>query len=134
MPVVRYAEDDFTFLSYSIGGEPFAGMIVVQMDGEDCFALSYRGRIAPFATNVVENTTAISICLREAMQCMHFRHPWFGPDNFDASNGLTYRNRWGGNLRDISGQATVTTTNPPPGQGKKPLCTIHYMGGIVNKD
>ena len=120
-------QENWEYSDHRQGGQPFSGTITIWMDGVICFTMHYRGRVQPY----VKDKERLDECLREALEHMHWRTPWRGPEKYLASNGLLYGNELTTqSIRDFSGVERIVDLD----DNDNLLYELYYMGGIVNKD
>lgn len=123
---LKYTRGCWSYDDLWYGGEPYMGLSAVRKDGVVCFGLQYEGRIMPYADN-----DEVMKCLMEALQRPNPTHPWRGPREYTATNGLIYKNIYhgDGSVRRLYGREVIMS-----GDGKETLYEATYIGRIVNQD
>lgn len=119
--VVKYERDDWTYVDECFGNEPFSGIVTIFYEGIVCFSMVYGGKALPLT-----GTGAIYECLKQALMATNEKHPWRGPNSFEADNGLRYTNMWHGDINKFYGQEKVGNADDDW------LYECHYRGGIIN--
>lgn len=123
---LKYAQGCWSYDDMWCGGEPYMGMSVIRKDGVACFGLQYEGRIMPYA-----DMDEVMKCLMEALQHPNPAHPWRGPREYVAKNGLVYRNFYSGDssVRRLHGREVIMNSD-----GEETLYEATYTGRVVNQD
>lgn len=118
---IIYCRGEWRYSDKYFGGEPFSGMVVIRHRGIACFTMVYWGKVLPGIDH-----EKVYACLRPALRAARLEHPWRGPNQFVADNGLLYTNIWHGNIEKFYGQEKIGDACD------NWLYEADYRGGIVN--
>lgn len=113
-------QDGWRFHDNWFGGEPFGGREVISRGGKVFWLMTYFGS---FSSDQTEGTKA----LREAMKQPANALPVRGPKEYLASNGLSYKFDWSGELARFSGVEQIFNT-----AGEK-IYQAEVNGGLVDQ-
>lgn len=118
---IEYVEGPWCSEDTYYGGEPYSGMMVITRCQIVCFTMIYWGKVLPEA-----NIEEVYKCLQAALMAVNPLHPWRGPNQFTADNGLRYTNIWHGDINKFYGQEKIGDSHD------NWLYECDYRGGIVN--
>lgn len=118
---IIYESGEWRYSDKYFGGEPFSGMTVIRYRGIACFTMIYWGKVLPKV-----DKEKVYACLQPALMATKLEHPWRGPNQFVAQNGLLYTNIWHGNVEKFYGQEKIGDADD------NWLYEADYRGGIVN--
>lgn len=129
--MVREGRSMWSYLDHWHGDRVRNGMTAIGYLGRAAWTMVYSGRILAvpghehWQSRIAECVTE---CLREAMMQSHPKHPWRGPSEFAASNGLIYQNEWTGDIQQFSGKEKILSRT-----WDAVVYEMTYMGGIVDQ-
>jgi hypothetical protein len=119
---IAYETGGWRYFDIYYGGEPYSGMSTIFYKGVACWTMVYWGK-------VYEGVDKESVydCLMPALMATKPDHPWRGPNDYVAENGLRYKNSWFGGVMAFYGKEKILDPD-----GKLRLYEADYRGGIVN--
>jgi hypothetical protein len=116
-----YECGDWKYVDEYYGGEPYSGITVIYYKGVACFSMVYWGKVLSGV-----DRQSVYDCLMPALMATNPAHPWRGPNQFVAANGLRYTNLWHGSIEKFYGQEKIGNTDDDW------LYEADYRGGIIN--
>lgn len=111
------------------GGEPYAGMTTVSLNGRVVFAMTYFGSVS----DGVKDCEPIYDCLRAALAQVDHQRPWRGPAACQHDD-YYYIHQWSGDVVRFHGHEWILASAYPddPMQSHPQVYDMHYSGGLVN--
>lgn len=118
---IVYEKDEWLFIDYWFGGNPFSGQESVSHAGKAIWAMQYRGGVPKGAA--VAHEEVFSFLKKALAQCTA-DEPLRGPAEFSEGE-WRYTNMWSHNLAEFTGHEEITH------QGEIVHIT-DYFGGLVD--
>ena len=118
---IIYESGDWKSHDNYFGGEPYGGRVIVSHKGKPFWIMVYYGKVE----KTIKDFSEVYSFLRKAISIVPEDYPFRGPAIFRES-GLTYRNKWSGDIKNFLGKETIFK------EGKR-IYIARYLGGLVDQ-